>query len=128
VLNVLGCGRCNRLGTISVFNFAQFSFRSSERDKATDQARIDLIRGAIGSAISNAEKELEGLGGRVEKARQTASMLVANAENDGISDSGYHLKRVEERLMVAEKRATQLRSHLAALHRIGAAFDVEFSI
>jgi hypothetical protein len=111
----------------SMFDFTQFRFRSPERDKATDQARIGSIRGAIRSAMADAEKELSGLRRRLENARRTAGMLLGKMEGGGPDKNAtLELKRVEERLIVAERRIVELRKHLAALQRIENIINVEF--
>jgi hypothetical protein len=102
-----------------MFNFERTRFRSPERDRQTDQARLASIQNAIRSTTANAEREFEGLRGRVENARRTAGMLLEKMEKESSGDNGAsELRRLEERLTVAEVRIVQLRKHLAALERI----------
>jgi hypothetical protein len=110
-----------------MLNF-RFHFRSSQRDKETDQGRLAGILQTVRSAVTNAECELSGLRTRLEKARQSAAMLLGNDLDDGgrgeAQDS--ELKSVEDRLLGGERRMTELKAHLEALRRIESAVSVEF--
>jgi hypothetical protein len=110
-----------------MLNF-QFRFRSPQRDRESDRARLTRIQQNVRSAVTDAESEFNGLRARLEKARQSAAMLLENTDNG--DREGAHkseLKTVEERLLVGEKRIGQLKDHLAALQRIESAVALELN-
>ena len=105
-----------------------FHFRSPQRDRETDQARLARIHQTARSAVTNAESELNGLRARLERARQSASLLLGNIDNgDREEASNSELRSVEERMLVAERRIMQLNDHLAALQRIETAVNIELN-
>jgi hypothetical protein len=109
-----------------MLNF-RFRFRSSQRDKETDEGRLEGILQAVRSAVTNAESEFNGLRARLEKARQSASMLLESMDDGGRGGAqDSELKSVEERLLGGERRMIELRAHLEALRRIESAVSVEF--
>jgi len=111
-----------------LFRLPEFRFRSPQRDKETDQARLAGIHHAARSAVTNAEHELSGIRARLEKARQTAAMLLGSLDSGGRDDAhGSELRGAEERLLVAERRMVQLKAHLAALQRIESALNIELN-
>ena len=105
-----------------------FRSRSPQRDRENDQARLARIHQTVRTCVKNAESELNGLRARLEKARQSASMVVGNVDN-GERDEARRseLRRVEERLLTAERRIVQLKDHLAALQRIASAVNMELN-
>jgi chromosome segregation ATPase len=111
-----------------MLNF-RFRSRSSQRDQETDQARLAGVVQAVRSAVANAESELNGLRARLEKARQSAGMLLGNDMDNGDGGGAHEseLRRVEEQLLGAERRIAELKDHLAALQRIESAVNVELS-
>ena len=110
-----------------MLNF-QFRFRASQRDKESDRGRLTRIHQTIRSAVADAERELNGLRTRLDKARQSAAMLLENADNgDRGAAHKSELKSIEERLLVGEKRIVQLKDHLAALQRIESAVTIELN-
>jgi hypothetical protein len=110
-----------------MLNF-QFRFRSAQRDRECDRARLTRFHQTVRSAITDADRELNGLRARLEKARQSAAMLLGNMES-GDHNEGHDskMRSVEERLLVAENRIVQLKEHLAALQRIASAVDLELN-
>jgi chromosome segregation ATPase len=107
--------------------FFRFRFRSPQRDKGTDQARLLSIRHAVRSAISSADSELRGLQARLENARQAAASLLGNDVDgsDREPDHEAELRTAEERLLGAERRIGELKGHLGALRRIEDSVNVE---
>jgi predicted nucleic acid-binding Zn-ribbon protein len=105
-----------------------FRSRSPQRDRETDQARLARIHQTVRTCVTNAESELNGLRARLEKARQSASMLVGNVDNSEREQaSRSELRSAEERLLAAERRIVQLKDHLAALQRIASAVNMELN-
>jgi hypothetical protein len=100
-----------------MFNFWLFNFRSPARDRESDETRLALIQQTVRSAITNAERELNGVRARLESARRSAS-LVANTRGLGGEATDLQPRTVEERLVVGEKRIVQLKEHLAGLRRM----------
>jgi hypothetical protein len=104
----------------------QFGFRSPQRDRESDQTRLARVHQVVCSAVTDAESELNGLRGRLEKVRQSAIALVGTMENgDGEEGHKSKLKTIEERLLVAERRIVRLKDHIAALQRIESAVNLE---
>jgi hypothetical protein len=60
-----------REGVHPLFLYPEFRFRSQDRDKETDKARLASIHEAVRYAISNVESELKGLQARLEYAHQS---------------------------------------------------------
>jgi hypothetical protein len=53
-------------------------------------------------------------------------MVVGNVDNGERDEARrFELRRVEERLLAAERRIVQLEDHLAALQRIASAVNME---
>ena len=106
----------------------QFRFRSTQHDAGFDRARLTRIHQTVRSAVKDAERELNGLRARLEEARQSAALLLANMESgDRDQSHDFKLKSVEERLLAAEKRIRELKDHLVALQRIESAIDLELN-
>jgi hypothetical protein len=104
-----------------------FLFRSPQRDKGTDQARLSSIQNAVRAAVASANNELSGLQARLENARRSAASLLGN-DVDGSDREPAHetkLRSVEERLLAAEERVQRLIEHLETLKRIEDAFNAE---
>jgi hypothetical protein len=110
-----------------MLNF-QFRSRSEGRDRESDRERLMRIHQTVRSAVTDAERELDEFRGRLEKARQSAAMLLGNTETPD-HDQAYESKLtlLEGRLLVAEKRIVQLKDHLAALQRIESAVNRELN-
>jgi hypothetical protein len=102
-----------------MFDFRQFLFRSPERDGETDRQRLALLKQSVHLAVESAEKESNGLRGRLEKARQSAAFLLAEME-DGGPEAAHRteLANVEHRLVGAERRLARLRIQLTILRTI----------
>jgi hypothetical protein len=87
----------------------QLRFRSTQHDAESDRARLTRIHQTVRSAVKDAERELNGLRARLEEARQSAALLLANMESgDRDQSHDFKLKSVEERLLAAEKRIREL--------------------
>jgi hypothetical protein len=108
-----------REGVHPLFLYPEFRFRSQDRDRETDKARLASIHEAVRSAISNVESELGGLQARLEYAHQSAAALLTPKEsrNEGEADETGRAG-VEVRLLAPERRMEELKHHLAALRRI----------
>jgi hypothetical protein len=106
-------------GVHPLFLYPEFRFRSGDRDKENDKARLARIHDGVRSAISNAEQELGGLQPRLEHSRRFAQALLAatNSRNNEETEAGGRAS-VEVRLLAPERRVEELKSHLAALRRI----------
>jgi hypothetical protein len=113
-------------GVHPLFLYPEFRFRSGDRDKETDKARLARIHDGVRSAISNAEQELGGLQSRLEHSRQSAETLLTttSSRNDDETDADGRAS-VEFRLLAPEKRVENLKKHLAALRRIESAVNKE---
>jgi hypothetical protein len=83
-----------------MLNF-RFRFGLPQRDRENDQARLAGILRAVRSTTADAQSELSGLQGRVEKARQSAAMLLENDMDDGPARESK-LKKVEARCSSAK--------------------------
>jgi len=115
-------------GAAPLFLFPEFRFRSPQRDTETDHARLARIHQAVRFAVTNAESERNGLRARLEKARQSAGLLVGNMDNgDRAGAAPSELINIKERLRVGERRISQLKDHLAALRRIESAVAGELN-
>jgi hypothetical protein len=116
-----------RQGVHPLFLYPEFRFRSQDRDKETDGARLASIYESVRSAISNAENELGGLKARAENARQSAALLTtaASRSDEGAENDGR--VGLEVRLFAPERRIDELKDHLAALRRIESAVNKELN-
>jgi hypothetical protein len=63
-------------GVHPLFLYPEFRFRSQDRDREADGARLASIHQSVRSAISNVERELGGLHARLEHARESAATLL----------------------------------------------------
>jgi hypothetical protein len=105
-----------------MFFYRLFQFRSPDRDQETDRRRIALVQKALRSAVADAEAEVKGLRTRVAKARMSLTSLLAHIEDgDPEPARGAQLNNAEQRLVVAERRLTQMKEHLARLREIESA-------
>jgi hypothetical protein len=117
-----------REGAHPLFLYPEFRFRSQDRDKDTDGARLASICESVRSAISNAENELGGLKTRLENARQSASTLLTIAGSpSGEEPEEGGRAGIEIHLFAPERRVEELRDHLAALRRIESAVNKELN-
>jgi hypothetical protein len=118
-----------REGRQPLFLYPEFRFRSRDRDNGTDKGRIATIHECVLSAISSAESELDGLRGRLEHARQAATVFLANTtgQNDKDHPERTDQTSVEVRLLTSERRMDELRGHVAALRRIESAVNKELN-
>lgn len=110
----------------------RFRFRSPERDKEGDTARISSVRRAIESAVLRAEDEMNGLSRRVEQGRTEAAFLCGNeisggAFGDREAAQERKLRIAEERLRSGELRIAELRDHLAKLRAVEDVFEANFT-
>jgi hypothetical protein len=102
-----------------MFIFRLFQFRSPERDQAADNRRIALVRGAVRSAVADAEAEVKGLQTRVAKARASVTSLLAQIEDgEPPPDCRARLTPLEQRLLAGERRLAQMKEHLARLREL----------
>jgi hypothetical protein len=76
-----------------------FQFRSVDRDRRSDLARLEPIRTALAAALSSLDSEIAGIIERREAAREQVSMLIG-------SESGLYYEREapEEKLLSAAER------------------------
>jgi hypothetical protein len=117
-----------REGVHPLFLYPEFRFRSPDRDKETDNARLASIYESVRSAISNAANELSGLKARLENARQSAATLfTTTGRPSGEEPEKNERASIEVRLFAAERRIEELRDHLAALRRIESAINKELN-
>ena len=108
-----------------MLNF-RFRFRSPQRDRQTDRARLMRIQQNVRAAVTDAEHELTGLRTRLEKARQSATFLLGGMEGGEHGEARVsEIKSVEARLLVADRRIAQLKDHIAALRRVEGAINIE---
>jgi hypothetical protein len=106
-------------------------FRSSDRDRETDQRRLATIESAVREALVAAEREKSVLGQRLEQARTRATILAG-------TDTYEHETRLPERtaglteseaeMTRAENRLLDLERHISKLKRIEGAFLDESGI
>jgi hypothetical protein len=102
-----------------MWSFRLFRFRSPYRDQETDKRRLAVVQKAVRSAVADAEAEVKGLQTRVAKARTSVTCLLASIE-DGDSDPVWRaqLTNDEQRLLVGERRLTQMKEHVARLREL----------
>jgi hypothetical protein len=98
-------------------------FRSTERDEATDQLRLDGIRAAIRHVIASVEREDEGLRRRIADAAGRASGLAGTEDGQGLAREAADealLAEAERQLLAASARLADLREqHDLFIHLLG---------
>jgi hypothetical protein len=112
-------------GVHPLFLYPEFRFRSGDRDKETDKARLTRIHDGVCFAISNAEQELGGLQARLERSRQSAEALATTDNRNDADSEANGRASVQFRLLAPERRVEELKNHLAALRRIESAVNKE---
>jgi chromosome segregation ATPase len=100
-------------------------FRSSIRDKQSDDTRIDSIWTAVRRAVHEAERERQGLERRVKEA---TTRLCLATDSDGSYEEREReveedLRFFEDQLMVAVERLRSLTSHIGVLLEAGATLN-----
>ena len=102
-----------------MFGLRRFRFRSPERNRETDVRRLTRIKGAVRSAILEAEAELKGLRARVAKTRRGVMSLLAQVE-DREPDPACRaeLTNLERTLRAGEQSLAQLEDHLMVLRKL----------
>jgi predicted RNase H-like nuclease (RuvC/YqgF family) len=100
-----------------------FGFRSAERNKESDFARLAPTKSALVAALSSLESEITGLSRRREAAREQLCHLIG-------SESGIYyereeaeeslLSKVERELMLATRRVAELQRQRDRLQKMDA--------
>jgi hypothetical protein len=101
-----------------VHSLRLFGFRSSERNRESDQRRLAKILRAVRLVAFEAEAEARGLQARAVKARKAAGFL---SDIDGSKSNDARrakLKELEQTVLATEARLAQLRDHLAHIQKI----------
>jgi hypothetical protein len=104
-----------------MFGLGLFRFRSPERSRKTDERKLAQIWQVVRSAVADAEVEYKVLQASIAKGRRSAVFLVDVDGGESDPNRRTELRRLEQRVLAAEARLTQLRDHLAHLRRIEAA-------
>ena len=100
---------------------AIFKFRSSQRDKQTDQERVSSIANAINTAISSAERERSTLNIRVKEAQDLAALAAGNDSDEYLTREPKDALRIagyEQQLAAGHKRLEELNIHIAGLNAL----------
>jgi chromosome segregation ATPase len=107
-----------------MFGLRRFRFRSRERNRETDIRRLARIKGAVRSAILEAEAELKGLRARVAKTRRAVMSLLAQVE-DREPDPAcrVELTNLDRTLRAGEQSLAQLEDHHTVLRNLERRLD-----
>jgi hypothetical protein len=111
--------RSEAMGPFEIIR-SKIQFRSPERDRTTDLARIESIHKAIQAALTTASNEIAGVRTRLAAATQDAAVLAGTDVDDKHRDAGQEklLLEVERRLVAGGARVQQLDRHLDDLRRV----------
>jgi hypothetical protein len=96
-------------------------FRSADRDRNTDEGRIQTIRSAVSDALAAAERETRMLTERLEEVRIRATLLAGTDTYEHETrqpEDAAELGRSEVQMRRAEQRLKELDQHLAKLRQI----------
>ena len=107
-----------------MFGLRRFRFRSLERNRETDERRLARIKGAVRSAVLEAEAESKGLRARVARTRRSVMSLLAQVE-DREPDPACRaeLTNLERTLLAGEQSLAQLEDHLTVLRKLERRLD-----
>lgn len=107
---------------VPVWGEEETMFRSHQRDRGADYARITGIVNCIEAAIRDAERELKGIRGRVDNASLSAAFLFGSeleSPNYGFSEAS-ELAAAESTLVRGQERIAELEQHLGVLRSLSA--------
>jgi hypothetical protein len=108
-----------------MFSLRRFRFRSRERNRATDERRLALIRNVVRSEIADAQAESRGLQARMAKARRSGIFLVQQVDGGGPDPTRRgELTSRELQLHAIEQRLAQLEDHLKDLRKLARRLDL----
>lgn len=103
-----------------------FKFRDPERDMRADAARIEAVEKALREEVRKLEQEMEGLGRRLDLARDQAAVLLGNdyvGHLEREPEEEKFLQEAERRMLSAEKRIGDLRTQAACFREIQELLD-----
>jgi hypothetical protein len=93
-------------------------FRSSGRDRETDEQRLAAIKSAVREALEAAQREKSALSQRLEEARTRATILAGTdtyehearlpEETAGLAESEAEMRRAEGRLLDLDRQILKL--------------------
>lgn len=99
-----------------------FRTRNPGRDVETDEARFGTIRNAISMALSDARREREGLGQRLNLYHAQAASLMDNtgeygqrdqADETALDNAGHSAARARQRLAELDLQIARLEGFMA---------------